>query len=428
MVQPFRVPFNVPKGTAVSDGYRIAPKFSTLSTTTPNSSGQLYSKSSFNNYGPGMLVSPDITWNFTPYPTTLGNLRAAAAVTGNSWLTLTGDNGAATRIGTTNVGMFPPGAPNEFYIQLDWPRVPSVTVAGADLAANVNVTFFGFDFYDNPLQHTYVVRNQGTYPGAINNGVTQAGKAFYKITAIRFNGATAVGGTISCQVSNTFGLPFKLKTYSDVKRWGWADSDMLSQGGKAKLNNGVAPAFLTPIAHSLTTVDPDPLGNTYPQILVAHTGALPDVAALGVPYVADIVAGSYSVGGSIEFRSSSATDDSVLSWTVPNGGKFLMAMGDNTAPSATTGDVRGLIELPFVAGTNTAEYYTLPVDGNRKCIFSYYCEGFDEWLTIQNAGQQPQQNGVPYTFPDGTTNNIVPPNLAEDMYGLPQYYTGVAAT
>lgn len=429
MVKSFSVPFNIPKGTAVADGYRIAPEFSTLGTTGVDARGLLISDSSYKNYGSGMLMTPFNTWNITPYLTQNGNVVATTQVLDAGWLTLFGDNGATTLVASNNTGMFPKGAPNNFYLQLDWPRVPEISVVGANFPGAVNVTFFGFDWYDRPLQHTYTVQDIGRYPGPLYNLDSIKGKAFYRITGVYFNGATPGGGTINCQVSNTFGLPYVLKSYNDVSLFGWNDNDMRTQGGVATLDATGTIQIDTPVVQAIIDARAVVLNATNnfqaygPQISLS---TLTVGGTEGFLHVDAANASTQAAMGNFGITSSSALDTSRVSWSIPNGGKYLLSVGDGTTPTAFTGDVRGLFELPGLQGTGTVATETwgaLP-DGTKKAIFTYYCEGFDEWLTILNAGGQPQFNGV---VNPPSTNNITPPNLVKDMFGLNQYYTGIPA-
>jgi hypothetical protein len=132
--------------------------------------------------------------------------------------------------------------------------------------------------------------------------------------------------------------------------------------------------------------------------------------------------------GTFEIHSSSGTDVSHVSWSITSGGDALTAPADFTLPATGgTGDVRGLIELPYLGET-----WAPAVDGNTQCIFSWYAEGFDAMLNILNSGGQPQQNGIP----NPPTNNIVPSNIYQTvvggtsytintLYGVQQYYSGV---
>lgn len=416
MAFPFSVPLNISKGTAVADGYRIAPPYSTLGSTGVDSNGLLISDSSYDNLGPGMLTSPIATYNITPYPTTAGNIVAATAVPAEGWLTLAGDNDATTLVASSNKAMFPAGAPNNFYLQLDWPRVPSISVVGADLAGPTNVTFFGFDRYDKPLQHTYVVQAQGIYPHAITNTANVKGKAFYKITGVYFNGATPAGGTIVCQASNTFGLPFVLKQYSHTLGFEWDFKDMKVQRGSATLVAGNIE-IESPAAQAI--IDARVVGGSTPPLTLAHLNDGGDPANLGHLYAGAVNNTTQAVFANFEISSSEAADVSSVSWSIANGGQFIVAAADTTPPSDITGDVRGLFQLPYIGET----WAEVP-DGNIPASFTWYVEGYDHNLDIWNAGQQPQQNGVPGTG----GNNIVPPTTVVTRFGLSQYYTGVPAT
>jgi len=466
MVQPFQVPFNIPKGTAVADGYRIAPPFNTLGQTGVDINGLILSGSSYNNVGPGMPMTPLATWNFTPYPTTAGNVAnpVPAVVVGPSWLTLAGDNAATTLTASGVSEIFPTGAPNTHYLQFDWPRVPCITIGGGVLPGAVNVTFFGIDYYGFPLQHTVTIPgadysvNMGTFPGPVFQNptlgpptpLTPAGrvpqKAFYRLTGVYFNGTSGTA-EIQCQVSNTFGLPFVAKSYLDMTAIGWGSNgqtfNMLVQSGEATLAAGTvnvrSPAalgiFFGAAGFDATT-----------PLTLAHFNAATVAANTGVLYPENAVLSSPTQGiGQFSITSTNGADDSKVSWSLINGGAAIFSPADLRPPTsidttvypiqgAATGDVRGLIELPYIGET-----WAPPPDGQSQCIVSWYCEGFDEQLNILNAGAQPQFNGVPNP---PSANNIVPPNIytqkivvntvptpftINTLYGVQQYYTGVPA-
>ena len=431
MAKPFSVPFNVPKGTSVADGYRIAPDFDFINSSGNLANNIVLSGASYKNYGPGMEVTPLNTWNITPYGLSgPGNIVAdGTVVTGSKWLTLASDGFATTLMPPTNSIIFPFGAPQQSYIQFDWPRVPTILVDGsADLAGPVNVTFFGTDWYGMPLQHTYVVEARGIYPGDLFNAAGIKAKAFYRITGVYFAGATPAGCTISCQASNTFGLPYVLKGYRDISLFRWNEYDMLTQGGIAKLGQqtpGDSNVVVnTPVVQALVDARATAAGPGFPTSAYqtfAPSVSLSRLTSEGVPgelSIGTVTASTQATRGWFEITSSTAAggDTSVVSWSIPNAGYYLVKEGDRTTPSSTSGDVRGLFQLPFYDGTNVSTWNAVP-NGEIAAVFTWYCEGFDQWLNILNAGGQPQGPGpVP---------GIVPANTVVDMYGLEQYYTGV---
>jgi hypothetical protein len=436
---PFNVPYNIPKGTAVADSFRIAPNLNLG--TTVNAAGQLISNSGYNNYGPGMLMTPIATWNIVPYATVAANIVAIVSGPTTGWLALNGDNLGATL--TPNIGevVFPSGAPATAYLQFDWPRVPSVTI-DTDQTAIRNVTFFGYDWYGFPLQHTYQIRFIGKYPGPISNtagtsGVPVNGKAFYIITGVYVNGT--ITGNLSCESTNTFGLPYVLNGYDDVTAFTWNDKDMRTQGGSGILGTGANLTIRTPaVTAILTSINAGTQGGSAPQLTLS-TLTSTAVADIGTLYVtAPPTANSPAQGiGSFIIQSTDTGDVSNVTWSIPNGGQYIIAPADMTSPStALSGDVRGLFQLPNNAPV--VETWAQPPSNTTgaagfgaQAIFSYYCEGFDQWLNILSAGYQPQPNGIQPTpvpaFPKPGANPYVPPNTIVQIYGQPQYYTGVPA-
>lgn len=438
--QIFSVPANIPKGTAVADAFRIAPDFSTLGATGVDAQGNLISNSSYKNYGPGMQLSPFYTYNITPFATSFGNIVASTGFPQRGWMTLTAVGGCSALIPASNTGIFPPGAPNQFYVQLDWPRVPFVQVLTANLTAPVNVTIFGFDYYDQPLQHTYTVQNIGIYPRTLYSAPvsgspvfpvspTYNGKAFYKITGVYFNGSTPTGGQIAVTASNIFGLPYVLSSLNNVVSFKWDSEDMIAQGGVAELTDGNI-VINTPVTEALVASSNITLngGNNFQSS--GFQVSLASLVTIGSPGFLNISTINQSIQaglGNFTIHSSDGADASRITWSIPNGGFFLLKEADpglqnptttQMVSTAFTGDVRGLIQLPYLAET-----WQVVSGGNEALNFSYYGQGFDQQLNILNAGGQPQLNGVP--GPNG--NNIVPPNKVQDMYGVPQYYTGIPA-
>jgi len=148
---------NLPLGTFFQDGIRSGPLYSgpVPSSLLPFNSTEVLNYGAYTAYGPGILYSPQFTWTITPQPAGLANVVAqtpAASILGAGNLTLTQDNAATQLIGG------PDG-----YLQFDWPRIVTVTISGAN-AGNRRITIFGTDWYGNPLQHTYAVQAQQTYP------------------------------------------------------------------------------------------------------------------------------------------------------------------------------------------------------------------------------------------------------------------------
>lgn len=372
----FRLPTNIPLGTYISDGLRTGPAYSELNSLKSDNNGQLVA-GYYGRYGKGVLLSPFNTWDIVPYGSTVGNIVATAPVTGAGYLTLTQDTQATTKL---------LGQDGNFYVQFDWPRVVSITVSGVAMPGPTNVEVFGTDWYGFPLQQTYVVNATGTYPSLL----TDAAKAFYAVTNVYVSGPTGVGGSISVQTTNTFGLPYALPETSYVSDFSWAGKLMNNQMGSVTLVAGAAAVTTPAVANSST-------------ILLSHGDRLATpVANLGTPYVFDIFQGLY-----FDIKSSNAADASIIEWSIPNGGQNLLKAADVSVATATTGDVRGLVKLP-----EAGETWAPVPNGARRLVISPYIFGSDQFQNQLAAGNQPQGAGV------------TPPLTKASLYGVDQYYTG----
>jgi hypothetical protein len=371
-------PTNIPLGTYVNDGVRSGPKYSNLNSTATDSNGQLIA-GYYDRYGPSVLYTPFNTWDIVPYASTAGNIVAAAIVAAPGYRTLFGDNAATTIVQGNN------GAN---YVQLDWPRVPSVVVAGAAMTGPTIVTIFGTDWYGFPLQHAYTVEATGSYPA---NLATPA-KAFYRITSVYVNNSTGAGGTLAVETSNIFGLPYVIKEASYAANFSWDGQGMAHQYGTATLAAGAA-TVLTP---AVRTASP---------IFLSHQGlngtATTDVGNLYVSAVATRT--------SFAIASTDAQDATIVSWMIPNSGQNLIAVADTSTATATTGDVRGLVQIPAASAPNAA----------RRLVYTPYVFGADQFQNQLAAGKQPQGTGA---VPPAT--NTVPNLTSADLYGKAQYYTG----
>lgn len=219
---------NLPLGSYVQDGVRSGPLYSgavpaSLLSFNPT---ETLSYGAYSAYGPGVLYSPQFTWNIVPnvasnagdfsITTNLVAPTAAADITQAGNLQIRGDNNVTVYVG----GASP-------YVQFDWPRVPTVTIANA-VAGNRNVTIFGKDWYGNPLQHTYAVEATGTYPTVNTHALTVPAKAFYTVNRVFINGGLAGGSTISLGASDIFGLPYLVNNAGDITSIGWGTVSDLS--------------------------------------------------------------------------------------------------------------------------------------------------------------------------------------------------------
>lgn len=364
---------NIPLGTYVQDGVRSGPFYTNRqpTTTVANNGNTIYVNNNWDNYGPGMLFSPQYTWNITPYApgdgtngtrnstkfTNVVNTQAAGTIAAAGNLTLFGDN-AVTYL-------------NNGVIQFDWPRVVTVTIGVGNLLAPVRVTIFGTDWYGMPMQHTYVVQNVGTYPAVTlgNSGnnlnvanISVPAKAFYTVNQVYVSAAvTGNNATISLGAADIFGLPY------------------LVAGSPLNGANGCNIGDITSINW----------GNASDLSVAPVKNPL---QALGVFVGADL--------------------------TVP----FSNA---NPALWGLTGDVRGLY------APSSASTATFTVSGNNLRV-TYYVSGADVWQNqVSNrqqlailSGQYVNAGTVAAPINVYVPGDSVSPLNPTNLYGQPQFYTG----
>lgn len=369
---------NRPLGTYVTDGIRTGPFYP-----------------SHSKYGPGILNSPLNTYSIVPNASAPGNVAMQQMVPTPGYIPLKED-GTSTFLKTD-----PTGKP---YLQLDWPRVIGVRILGVNLTTSINVTIFGTDYYGFPLQHTYNVQNMGFYPGVTDNfayNIDIPSKAFYTVTGVYFNGTTNVGASVAIEATTIFGLPYSLNEYSDIIDFTWNDENMWNQFGVAVLGPAMPPATGS-VAKVLTPAFGG-IGGILPFLSYSTIIGTPGFLSIG------------NLGPRIGFNitSTSATDTSVVNWMLLDGGTDLLrSAADAGPPSAASGDVRGLFQLP-----STGESWGQPPDGIRRAVITSYVYGADQFQNQLAAAGQPQ----------GTAGSTTPFLNRADLYGLPQYYTGVPA-
>jgi len=371
-------------GTYVSDGLRSGPLYTqqimgstSLNTGpfpppvplfnqtpyTPNTFGVLTSND-YNQWGPGMLYSPQNSYNITPAPpaagfTTLNNIVTQIGGVGGypaGNLTLAGDNSVSYLVNASIANNFNNVNPSITpYIKLDWPRVPTVTITGADATANTHVTILGKDFYDLPMQHTYIVQAQQTYPiitqsavAADDGTISLPCKAFYKVTGVILGAALPANCQLSVGASEVFGLPFRITGKGVISAIAWGTQT----GGAA---NPIIPNG---------------------QLTVRAPGDMQTTRGIFVP-------------------------------------------ADVTNPStALTGDTRGLY-APFTPAVTQVVGGKI-VDAARL-VFTAYVGGEDVWINQIAELQQSEMLSTGSPTPQGLVVPALDPSIA---MGVLQFYTG----
>lgn len=245
---------NVPLGTYVSDGLRSGPFYSgQLPHGFVANNDGIITSGSHSQYGPGVLYSPQNTYNITPAsPQGAGvdienNLvakTAVGAVPGAMDLTLRGDNSVTFQ----NAGV----------VQFDWPRVVTVRISDANATKDTRVTIFGEDWYGMPMQHTYVLDDApAIYPVIDINAHTVSipTKAFYRVNRVHISAALPGNCAISLGAADAFGLPYAVPAFDmTAVRWGAASEFTTAGGAGAQfiLNGAFVPADVTPTATAET--------------------------------------------------------------------------------------------------------------------------------------------------------------------------------
>lgn len=219
-------------GTYIPKGIRVGPK------CPPASS--LSSPAGLRDcWGEGMYTGQHFTYRILPTPGANNNLEVGDIVQSIGWnagslptafpykLTLSqSDNTVSPRPTTSYVKN------GNTAIQLDYPRCVEVRLNAASEALPIvaTVTVYGYDFYMQPMTDQIVCQAQV----ALTPSPFKTNKAFYGITDAYITNITGVPSTafsitFSIEVSNRFGLPYKLEESAHLIAY--------SQGSVSAFNN-----------------------------------------------------------------------------------------------------------------------------------------------------------------------------------------------
>lgn len=511
MAQPFNYPVNYAVDTTFEGGVRAGPVYqgiySNPASYTVNvlNGNSVYSSAGYLVRGAGIYYSPMNTYRFRPYGGTNGNIVAGTVITAPGWLTLSGDNMASTLVSpgmrvpfgqilpanspynltdedvyvsnsgstTAPTPVFPQGAPNTTFLMMDVPRCPAIGLwaPSADPvapSAPIEITVFGFDMYNFPMQHTYTIYHDNEGP-QINlnrpNAVTpwlygvsstedtpfQSTKAFYGITGIYCNGTTG-NYELYIMTSNTFGLPYAVQSYEQVVQmaigaeFGEAYDCMhpsyILPGVDSDPENW--SSFVFPEAQIGEVLNAPP--ESYSNISVPISQIVKNPSATVGKQNALVIPQSYvqatSIGDdpSVTFVVASTTpvvaaDNITAGIIFPGGGRYRFISADPNTPSATSGDSRGLIQFADLANIKDTEGdidnvsimnwgRRYLIDGISQIVFSAYIKGADEQINQSNRGYQPE--GFLSAPAPAETPGYTPALTPADLYGLAPFYSGVA--
>lgn len=379
---------NIPLGTFLEDGVRTGPLYSgqVPSTLLPFNPTLDLSYSSYSSYGPGALLSTQNTWNITPEPTGNANVVARTnAIADINHLVLTGDNVATKLISQSNTPT---------YTQFDWPRVPTVTISSNNLTSPLRVTIFGFDWYGNPLQHTYVVQNIGVYPTNANGALSVPSKAFYSVSQVSISGALTNGAFISIGASDIFGLPFLVNNFGDITSIGWANGSDLTD------NSSILSNPVTGVATLIggTVVVPCNAVNSVSNIQVTRNTPGGTLGNLSVPVASVINNTSFTI-------NSDAAETSTINWEVVND------LGRYSASGISSAMVSGavFIETSQVQSNSNIQL-TLHTFGTAhgQWYISQIFPGFGFEITSTNNTETSTVSWaiMPSNYSQGTSDNL----------------------
>lgn len=315
---------------------------------------------------PGIFQEPVTSYDIIPFASSVNRLAAAQTLGAAGYLTL------------ANGGTTPPLKLTQLLgnnvLQLDNPR--NITATIANNGGNFNLYVFGYDYRYQPMVEMINIPLNNT--GA---AVTYSGqKAFAYVWKGYVDGATQQN--LSLGVGNRFGLPIAFENIGFVDAvWDNVKSDF---SGTVTLVAGTATVN-TPLVRAGTLI-----GLSYGL----QPGAL---ANSGQLYTSAIVPNT-----SFTITSTNNADVGVVNWTLLGRPNYLLYPQDATAPTATTGDVRGTILL----GTEPDG----AVNGNGQIIRTgklLTCSIFVQGINLVDIVGSPSNTG-------GEVTNV-------SCYGLPQY-------
>jgi hypothetical protein len=116
---------------------------------------------------------------------------------------------------------------------LDTPRCITATVATTD-QSGVNLTFYGYDLYGQPMTETIAGPNANTVAGR---------KAFKTVTRVAASAAVATNG-ISIGFNDKLGLPFRVSDVCYIQSVKWATT-LADDAGTAVAADATSPATVS---------------------------------------------------------------------------------------------------------------------------------------------------------------------------------------
>lgn len=431
-------------GTYTEDGLRSGPVYPyKYDSTNKGLVSANVTASDYGRFGRGVLYSSITPYTFTPldmgwdlFTNTGPDVCSYQSVLTNGYLSLKTNNAAnGISLNTSKAvpATYKVNKEGKGYIQFDYPRVPFIFLQGPnDTVGNVPVTIFGTDGYGYPIQMTYQVgASTGsafflTFPER-HGAYSAPMKSFDTITDVYVNGAFPSNDyRIGVGSSNIFGLPYKLKNQGDVVSFSCESPDpanippysLLSLSGSVTLVNGFGSIHI-PALYTLPGLSqPGNQGLSLTYFTPNNT------APTNAGFLSTTVPNDEA---RIDIYSSNEDDQNTLLWTLSGGGYKLFQCGDESTPSTTSGDPRGLVRLPSILDQNfgdpvwSSELYSRP-NGQLEASVSYYVRGANAFIN-----QVARSGSLIGEVPNPNFNQLVSPSelMPEDLYGVAPYYTGV---
>jgi len=209
----------------------------------------------------GVPLSPYYTYRIIPEAAVTTNLRAAAAIDAAGTLTLTAGAGVTTKTDASY-------AYGEFIYELDVPR--TLVFTPVNTVNDVVVTVSGYGFYGGKLVENITIPD--------GSSAVESLSAFKAVHSIQSQGATG-GGTMAIGTGNSFGLPFRMTSASDIV-FMWNDVPDYVIGADAAdplvLGGFFTPAFTASAGSPVTATTGDVRGLYKPNV----TEQAPDDATI----------------------------------------------------------------------------------------------------------------------------------------------------
>jgi len=353
-------------GTLFNDGVRVGPSWLTDKEATPITlpgAALGQQTSEFLTWGGGVLTSPNVTYRIGPYAGTNGDI---ATIPQNS----TSGNFSLSSTGLPNQGAAWPAicAGGEQGLQLDWPRAVSAYVTYVAGAVGMTLTnsihVYGYDVYGKSMQIKIEL---------LGNEVNNTTRVYAPFSEDLLPAGNYVFGDTTTN-----------KAFYQITRVKFTGTVPVG----FFLTIQTAPVFGLPFVYD----EHRSMVTGINWVGLSELGVNIPASASFAAFPVQIPAASYNL-------------------EVVNPGEIIPA--DKTISTTSAGNFTG-----DVRGTYTPSSWPQVDNSENILIFQYYVYGADMQI------EQYNQMGLPQV---GTPDNQVPELKFRDLYGVPQYFTGLPA-